>query len=69
MTFRIETGIYKGVHGFNPSGFGMWAFEYKTSVGKQIYSTAPMAYSEAKKEVVKVARANGATRPEIYTLG
>jgi hypothetical protein len=53
---EFNTSKYKGAHGKEPKGTGVWAFK----VGDEEFMTKSMSYADAKKEAAKKAKEKGA---------
>jgi hypothetical protein len=49
----VITSKYKGVHGKEPSGNGMWAFEIG---GEEVFTNKAMSYGDAKKWAMNLAK-------------
>jgi len=52
----VDTSKYKGVHGKEPKGNGMWAFEVG---GEEIFTPSKMSYADAKKWASEKAKEKG----------
>jgi len=55
-SIEFNTSKYKGAHGKEPKGTGVWAFK----VGDEEFITKSMSYADAKKEAAKKAKEKGA---------
>lgn len=60
----VVTSKYKGVHGKEPKGFGMWAFEIN---GKEVFTPKAMNYGDAVNWAKNQAVADKVDT--VYTLG
>ena len=52
----VTTSKYKGVHGKEPKGNGMWAFKIG---GEEVFTPKAMNYSDAKKWAINQAKEKG----------
>jgi hypothetical protein len=55
-SINVNTSKYKTVHGKEPSGNGMWAFEIG---GEEIFTHKAMNYADAKKWAMNQAKEKG----------
>ena len=55
-TITVVTSKYKGVHGKEPNGNGMWAFEIG---GEEVFAPKAMNYGDAKKWALGQAKEKG----------
>jgi hypothetical protein len=52
----VTTSKYKTVHGKEPSGNGMWAFEIG---GGEVFTPKSMSFADAKKWAIEQAKEKG----------
>lgn len=52
-SITVSTSKYKGAHGKEPKGNGMWAFEIG---GEEVFTDKAMNYSDAKKWAINQAK-------------